>query len=194
VRVRSRLGRRGTWRGGRKGLPRIETDYDCVGCAGRVGSMVGKKVPAKSAELIDCGVDIPNTDVSAMHSLRRVHYCSFGREGKMRPISEVSMRSPPAVLAPSPSRANLPHARPDLHTLGTRLLAYQLTVSRSLAQCILVHMCIAALALFPSEEPKPRNHDEPVEVVRDDRAVGSAVLPSEQRVEDAPTPVAVLQR
>ena len=48
-----------------------------------------------------------------------------------------------------------------------------------------------SLCLFEAEEEEADDHGEPVHVVADDGAVGGAVLPAEDRVEDAPAAAAV---
>lgn len=50
---------------------------------------------------------------------------------------------------------------------------------------------IVAVSFSESQDQKPSDHSKPVQIVRDDRAIRRAVLPSEQRVEDSPPAITV---
>lgn len=54
------------------------------------------------------------------------------------------------------------------------------------------HEGVVALDLLVAHEQETRDDDEPVKVVRDDRAVGGCVVPSQDGVEDAPTTATVV--
>ena len=49
-------------------------------------------------------------------------------------------------------------------------------------------------AFLPAQVQEACNDGDPVEVVRDDGAIGGAVLPAEERVEDSPAAGAVFER
>jgi hypothetical protein len=49
------------------------------------------------------------------------------------------------------------------------------------------------LVLFPAQEQKASNDDDPIQIIRDHRTICRAVLPSEERIKYAPTTLPVFE-
>jgi hypothetical protein len=93
-----------------------------------------------------------------------------------------------------PLGADLPHIR--LHNVP--LAADLLPRNFSVAAICLAHLFCGIgndlPAFLPAKVQEASDDGDPVEIVRDDGAIGGAILPPEERVEDAPAAGAIFER
>ena len=91
------------------------------------------------------------------------------------------------------SCTDLPYLRLNDVPLSACLLSRNFCVAaRCLAQ-ILWRIRDNLLAFLPSHVHETCNDGDPVQIIRDDRAVCGTVLPAEKRIEDTPTARAVFK-
>jgi hypothetical protein len=86
-----------------------------------------------------------------------------------------------------------PNSSPDQTTLLARLLACVVLLLAGRVAGDILNRARSLLALLPAQEQEAGDDNDPVEIVRDDRAVRRAVLPAEERVEDTPSAVTVFE-
>jgi hypothetical protein len=90
---------------------------------------------------------------------------------------------------------NFPDGCLDVGAFNARLLACELLViAGRFAGSFVADSVNCLLAFLPAQEQEASDNDDPVQVVRDDRAIRRAVLPSKQRIENAPSSVSVFER
>lgn len=83
--------------------------------------------------------------------------------------------------------SNLAYSRVDSGALVGCLVRGNFAFFAGCLACDLSRVGEAGFALFPAQEEEADDDDDPVYVVGNDRAIGRAVLPAEQGVEDSPT-------
>jgi hypothetical protein len=90
---------------------------------------------------------------------------------------------------------NFPDGCLDVGASDTGLLACELfVIAGRFTGSFVADSVDCLLALLPAQEQETSNNDDPVQVIRDNRAICRAVLPSKQRIENAPASVSVFER
>lgn len=67
-----------------------------------------------------------------------------------------------------------------------------IAVSLAMDLCLLQRVMTGSLLVSQNEETD--NDSKPVQIVRDDRSIGRGILPSKERIENAPSSITILSR